>query len=56
MSPLAKKFSTGADIVCYNPPVLIFVCTKKDEQWDNVNLLDCNPEVLKKVESWRTIK
>ena len=42
MTPsLAKQFSTAADIVCYNAPVLIFVCTEKDEQWDNVNLLDC---------------
>jgi nitroreductase len=39
--PLAKQFSTDVDIVCYNAPVLIFVCTEKDEQWDNVNLLDC---------------
>jgi nitroreductase len=41
MPPLAKQFTTEADIVCYNAPILIFVCTEKDEQWDNVNLLDC---------------
>jgi nitroreductase len=41
MPPLTKQFSTDADIVCYNAPVLIFVCTENDEQWDNVNLLDC---------------
>ena len=42
MTPsLAKQFSTAADIVCYNAPVLIIVCTEKDEQWENVNLLDC---------------
>ena len=41
MPPLAKQFPTDADIVCYNAPVLIFVCTEKDEQWNNVNLLDC---------------
>lgn len=40
MPPLAKQFSIEADIVCYNAPVLILVCTEKDEQWDNVNLLD----------------
>ncbi len=41
MPPLASQFSTDADIVCYNAPVLILLCTEKDEQWDNVNLLDC---------------
>lgn len=41
MPPLAKQFSTEADIVCYNAPMLILVCAEKDEQWDKVNLLDC---------------
>jgi nitroreductase len=41
MPLLAKQFSSDADIVCYNAPVLIIVCTEKDEQWDNVNLFDC---------------
>jgi nitroreductase len=40
MPLLAKQFSTEADIVCYNAPTLILVCTEKDAQWDNVNLLD----------------
>jgi len=40
MPPLAKQFSTKADVICYNAPVLILVCTEKDEQWDNINLLD----------------
>lgn len=40
MPPLAKQFSTDADVVCYNAPVLILVCTEKDPQWENVNLLD----------------
>jgi nitroreductase len=40
MPPLAKQFSTDADIVCYNAPVLILICTEKDDQWDNINLLD----------------
>ena len=40
MPPLAKQFSTEADVVCYNAPVLILVCTEKDKQWANVNLLD----------------
>jgi len=41
MPPLAKQFSTDANIIFYNAPVLIFVCTENDEQWDNANLLDC---------------
>jgi nitroreductase len=40
MPPLAAQFSTDADIVCYNAPVLILVCTEKDAQWSYVNLLD----------------
>lgn len=40
MPPLAKQFSTETDVVCYNAPVLILVCTEKDQQWANVNLLD----------------
>jgi nitroreductase len=40
MPPLAKQFSTEADIVCYNAPALILVCTEKDQQCDNLNLLD----------------
>jgi nitroreductase len=40
MPPLAKQFATETDIVCYNAPVLIVVCTEKDAQWDNINLLD----------------
>jgi nitroreductase len=40
MPPLAKQFNTEADVICYNAPVLVLVCAKKDEQWDNLNLLD----------------
>lgn len=40
MPPLAKQFSTNADIICYNAPVLVLVCAEKDEQWGNINLLD----------------
>lgn len=40
MSPYAEQFSTDADVICYNAPVLILVCTEKDKQWGNVNLLD----------------
>lgn len=38
--PLAKQFSTEADVICYNAPVLILVCTEKDQQWANMNLAD----------------
>ncbi|MCW3983012.1 MAG: nitroreductase family protein [Candidatus Bathyarchaeota archaeon] len=41
MPPLAAQFSTGKDVICYNAPVLVLVCTEKDPQWSNVNLLDC---------------
>jgi nitroreductase len=41
MPPLTKQFSTDVDIVCYKAPILILVCTEKDEQWDKLNLLDC---------------
>ena len=40
MPPYAEKFSTEADVICYNAPALILVCTEKDKQWANVNLLD----------------
>jgi nitroreductase len=40
MPPLAEQFKTPKDIVCYDAPVLIFVCTEKDSRWENVNLLD----------------
>ena len=40
MPPYAEKFSTDADVICYNAPTLILICTEKDQQWANVNLLD----------------
>ncbi len=40
MPPLAKQFCTEADIVCYNAPMLVLVCTEKDPQWGHVSLLD----------------
>ena len=40
MPPLSKQFATKEDIVCYSAPVLILICTEKDPQWENVNLLD----------------
>ncbi len=40
MPPVAKQFATKEDIVCYNAPVLVLVCTEKDQQWSSVNLID----------------
>jgi len=40
MPAYANQFSTSADVICYNAPVLIFVCTEKDKQFENLNLLD----------------
>lgn len=41
MPPLAEQFCTQEDIICYNAPVLVLVCTEKDKQWENLNLTDC---------------
>jgi len=40
MPPLATQFSTDKDIICYNAPMLVLICTEKDAQWAHVNLLD----------------
>ncbi len=37
---IAKRFSTEEDIICYNAPVLILICTEKDKQFDSVNFID----------------
>lgn len=37
---LAKPYSTEADVICYNAPVLILVCTEKDQQGATWNLRD----------------
>ena len=36
----AKQYSTEADVICYNAPVLILICTEKDPVWANMNLAD----------------
>lgn len=38
--PLAKQYSTEADVICYDAPVLILVCSEKDPRWGNIDLLD----------------
>jgi nitroreductase len=40
MPPLAAQFNTDKDVICYNAPMLVLVCTEKDPQWNHVNLLD----------------
>jgi nitroreductase len=35
----AKHLSSEADVICYNAPVLILICTEKDQFTDN-NLAD----------------
>jgi nitroreductase len=38
--PLAERYKTKEDIICYNAPVLILVCAEKDPQWNTLNLID----------------
>jgi len=40
MPPLADRFKTKEDIICYNAPVLILICAEKDPQWNTMNLVD----------------
>jgi len=43
MAPsMAAHFQTEQDVICYNAPVLILVCTEKDkeEHFNDLNLLD----------------
>ena len=40
MPPMAEEFSSEADIVCYNAPMLVLICSEKDAQWNHVSLLD----------------
>ncbi len=40
MPPLAERYKTKEDIICYNAPVLILVCAEKDPQWSTMNLVD----------------
>jgi nitroreductase len=40
MPALAAQYSTDKDVICYNAPMLILICTEKDPQWQQVNMLD----------------
>jgi nitroreductase len=37
---MTKQFSTDEDVICYNAPMLVLVCTEKNPQLGHVNLLD----------------
>jgi len=41
MPPLAKRYTTKEDIICYNAPILILICAEKDPQWSTMDLIDC---------------
>jgi nitroreductase len=34
------EMETEADVICYNAPVLMLICTEKDKQMENLNLID----------------
>jgi nitroreductase len=38
--PYAERYSTDADVICYNAPVLILICTEKDKVGTNMNFAD----------------
>lgn len=40
MPDMAKQFQTEKDIICYNAPVLILICTEIVEQWKQVKYAD----------------
>jgi nitroreductase len=40
MPQMAAQMRTKADVICYNAPALILICTEKDAIWGQTNLLD----------------
>jgi nitroreductase len=40
MPQYADHFATDKDIICYDAPVLIFICTESDVNFSHLNLLD----------------
>ncbi len=40
MPAIADRFKTDQDIICYNAPVLIFICTEEDKTFAQINLRD----------------
>jgi nitroreductase len=41
MPAIGKRFETIEDIICYNAPVLILICTEVDQNFGRLNLIDC---------------
>ncbi|MGA2574058.1 MAG: nitroreductase family protein [Candidatus Methanomethylicaceae archaeon] len=41
MPAFAKRFETEQDIICYNAPVLIFICSEVDPNFSKLYLEDC---------------
>ncbi len=40
MPAIANRFETNKDIICYNAPLLIFICTEVEENFKLINLKD----------------
>jgi len=40
MPAIANRFETDDDIICYNAPALILICTKVDQTFSQINLRD----------------
>jgi nitroreductase len=40
MPAIAKRFETNEDIICYNAPVLILICSEVDANFGQINLRD----------------
>jgi nitroreductase len=40
MPAIGKRFETKEDVICYNAPVLILICTEVDQTFRQINLRD----------------
>ena len=40
MPQMKEEYSTTEDVICYNAPMLILICTEKDAQWGHASMLD----------------
>jgi nitroreductase len=40
MPAIGKRFETNEDVICYNAPMLILICTEVDKNFGNLNLRD----------------
>jgi nitroreductase len=41
MPSASKWMDTPEDTICYNAPMLIFICAKSDKQWGQTDMIDC---------------